>query len=57
MSDLIKMVCINNVNYENCLTVGKVYDVEMESISTGTMYKVIDDNGEFLQTMVDRFKE
>lgn len=50
------MKCIDNRDYEDCLTVGKVYEVEIEIMGTAaTMKKLLDDNGEFLQTMLDRF--
>ena len=54
MSQLMK--CIDNHDYVECLTVGKVYEVEIEDMgAAGSMKKLMDDNGEFLQTMLDRF--
>jgi len=50
--------CINNWDYEDCLTVGKMYKVEVEFINDDKdiMYKFVDDNGEPLQSMINRFK-
>lgn len=49
--------CVDNTDYVNCLTLGKEYEVEIEYVSLfDSMKKVTDDNGECLQTMVDRFK-
>lgn len=53
-----KLKCIDNRDYEQCLTIGKVYDVEIEELGNGSsMKKLKDNNGEFLQTMVERFEE
>lgn len=50
------MKCINNRDYEDCLTLGKIYDVQIEEVGNrDSMKKLLDDNGEFLQTMLDRF--
>ena len=42
----------DNTDYENCLTVGKLYEVSQDS---NGMYSLVDDNGDALQTMLDRF--
>lgn len=47
------MRCVNNWDYEDCLTLDKIYEVE---ICEDGMKKFIDDNGESLQTMLDRFE-
>lgn len=53
-----KMKCVNNNDYEKCLTLGKVYNVHIHDVGSGnSMKKLKDDNGEFLQTMIDRFEE
>lgn len=53
----MKMQCVNNRDYEDCMTIGKVYDVDIEDMEHGnSMKKFLDDNGNFLQTMLDRFK-
>jgi len=49
------MTCVNNTGYEDCLTLGKKYEVEVEYIEGSSMKKVLDDSGEPLQTMLDRF--
>lgn len=52
-----QMTCVNNEGYEDCLTVGKEYLVTIEYFPSGdSMKKMTDDNGEFLQTMIDRFE-
>jgi hypothetical protein len=56
-NDIYKMKCVNNSTYEDCLTIGKIYDVKIESEDDGDiMYHVIDDNGEKLRTLVKRFE-
>ncbi|PLS19174.1 hypothetical protein CVD28_01845 [Bacillus sp. M6-12] len=53
-----QMKCIDNSTYEDCLTVGKIYEVELEPVGKeDTMYHLIDDNGDALQTMIHRFVE
>lgn len=53
-----KMICIANWDYEDCLTLGKSYHVSIESLDNNlNMYHVFDDNGEPLQSMIERFKE
>ncbi|MGG1571564.1 hypothetical protein [Fictibacillus sp. NRS-1165] len=53
-----RMRCVNNIDYEDCLTKGGIYDVEMENLGNGeSMKKLNDDNGDFLQTMLGRFEE
>lgn len=55
MANLMK--CINNTDYEDCMTIGNVYDVEVEEMENGAkMHKFLDDNGDFLQSMLPRFE-
>jgi hypothetical protein len=50
------MLCINNTDYVDCMTVGKNYWVEIEEMKhSQKMYKFLDDNNKPLQTMLDRF--
>ncbi|MCT1392018.1 hypothetical protein M4D76_27625 [Peribacillus frigoritolerans] len=43
---------MDNTDYEDCLTIGKLYEVSQDSHG---MYSLVDDNGDALQTMLDRF--
>lgn len=52
------MILRNNRDYENCLTINKIYDVEIEDIGNeDNIYIFIDDNGDELQTMIHRFED
>ena len=52
------MTCINTRDYYECLTYGSPYWVEIEDLGNGQkMYKFKDDNGEPLQSMMNRFIE
>ncbi len=52
------MILSNNRDYEDCLTINKIYDVEIEDIGNeDNIYIFIDDNGDELQTMIHRFKD
>lgn len=54
----LEMICINNSTYEKCLTVGKAYLVTIEGPNKeNPMYSLKDDNGDFLQTMINRFEK
>ena len=48
----IQLTCVNNKNYEQCLTLGKTYLVK----EVDGMQEVVDDNGEWLQTILKRFE-
>lgn len=52
---MVRMKCISNNTYEDCLTVGKEYDVRQEYVGNGIMKHVVDDNGEWLNTMMELF--
>jgi hypothetical protein len=53
----VPMKCINNKDYEDCMTIGKTYLVEMKDEGrSDSMKRFIADNGETLQTMLDRFE-
>ena len=58
-SEFEKMICVSNIDYEDCMTLGKVYDVEAEpdARDSSCLYKFVDDNREPLQTMVRRFEK
>lgn len=49
-----EMVCVDNSTYEDCLTLGKTYEVYQDPHG---MYHLHDDDNEALQTMIDRFEE
>lgn len=51
-NNVVPMVCVNNSEYEDCLTLGKVYLVK----EVDGMQQLIDDNGEWLQTALRRFQ-
>lgn len=52
------MILRNNRDYEDCLTINKIYDVEIEGIGNeDNIYIFIDDNGDELQTMIHRFED
>jgi len=52
------MVCTNNADYEDCMTLGNSYPVAIQDMGNGDhMYKFVDDKGDPLQSMLDRFKE
>lgn len=59
MTKIVKaMKCVNNKEYEDCMTIGKIYEVEIEKIGKNNSMKIFkDDNGEFLQTMLDKFHD
>lgn len=55
----IKMECISNVSWEDCLTVGKIYDVKLvpgTAPGASYMHYLNDDNGEPMNTLLDLFK-
>lgn len=53
----MKLVLNNNLNHEECLTIGKEYDVKIELLEKGKLkYHFLDDNNRPLTTVINRFK-
>ena len=50
-----QMVCVNNIDYEDCMTIDKSYEVTLRDFGGQTMYSFLDDNNEPLQTLAERF--
>lgn len=63
MNNIKKMVCVENMDLENVLTIGKIYDVKIEKggleVDETIIHEcsVICDDGIETGMLIDRFKE
>jgi hypothetical protein len=48
----LKMICVHNCDYEDCLTIGEPYMVSRDEKG---MWYTVDDDGEPLNSMIDRW--
>jgi len=51
------MKCISNSSWENCLTIGKIYEVKTEQWNNDAMYYLNDDNDEPMNTHLSLFED